>query len=120
MPIMLYPETTRRLIAAITGPTPKSGSNTVGAVAKGQWPSAHRRTTAGRRRHGAVSGRRLTGSPKNTLEIGAWRRRAWPGNATPELRRDYALFPNYVIYRSRGCWRVRLGADETTIAVEIK
>jgi hypothetical protein len=66
----------------------------------------------------------VEGTPKDTLEIPdpEWRRRAWPGNATPELRRDYAFVPNYVIYPSRGCWQftVRIGADETRITIELK
>jgi hypothetical protein len=64
----------------------------------------------------------LDGTPKDALDIDEWRRRAWPGNATPEIRRDYAFVPNYVLYPSRGCWQftVRIGADETRITIEIK
>jgi hypothetical protein len=64
----------------------------------------------------------VAGMPKNALEIEDWRRRAWPGNATPDVRRDYAFVPNYVIYPSPGCWQftVRIGADETQITIEVK
>jgi len=64
----------------------------------------------------------VAGTPKDALDIDQWRRRAWPGNATPEARRDYAWVPNYVIYPSRGCWQftVRLGAEETRITIELK
>jgi hypothetical protein len=64
----------------------------------------------------------LDGTPKSSLDIDEWRRRAWPGNATAEVRRDYAFVPNYVIYPSRGCWQftVRIGTDETRITIEIK
>ena len=82
-----------------------------------------------------ITGRRLDGEgiarfqddgvggiPKDALDIDDWRRRAWPGNATPEVRRDYAFVPNYVIFPSPGCWQftVRLGAEDTRITIEIK
>ena len=64
----------------------------------------------------------VDGVPKDALDIETWRRRAWPGNATPEVRRDYAFVPNYVIYPSPGCWQftVRLGTEDTRITIEIK
>jgi hypothetical protein len=64
----------------------------------------------------------VEGTPTNLLDIDKPWNRAWPGNATPELRRDYAFVPNYVIYPSRGCWQftVRLGEDETRITIEIR
>jgi hypothetical protein len=64
----------------------------------------------------------VEGIPKDALDIDEWRRGAWPGNATPEVRRDYAFVPNYVIYPSPGCWQftVRLGAEVTRITIEIK
>jgi hypothetical protein len=64
----------------------------------------------------------VEGTPKNALDIDKPWNRAWPGNATPELRHDYAFVPNYVIFPSRGCWQftVRLGEDETRITIEVK
>jgi hypothetical protein len=64
----------------------------------------------------------VEGIPKDALDIEEWRRGAWPGNATPDVRRDYAFVPNYVIYPSPGCWQftVRLGAQESRITIEIK
>jgi hypothetical protein len=64
----------------------------------------------------------VEGTPRNTLDIDEPWNRAWPGNATPEVRRDYAFVPNYVIYPGRGCWQftVRLGEDETRITIEIR
>ena len=64
----------------------------------------------------------VEGIPKDALDIEDWRRRAWPGNATPEVRRAYAFVPNYVLYSSPGCWQftVRLGADETRITIEVR
>jgi hypothetical protein len=64
----------------------------------------------------------VDGTPKNSLDIDDWRRRAAPGNATPEARRDYAWVPNYVIYPSRGCWQftVRFGTEETRITIDVK
>ena len=64
----------------------------------------------------------VEGTPRNALDIDKPWNRAWPGNATPEVRRDYAFVPNYVIYPSRGCWQftVRLGEDETRITIAIR
>jgi len=64
----------------------------------------------------------VTGIPEDALDIDKPWNRAWPGNATPQLRRDYAFVPNYVIYPGRGCWQftVRLGEDETRITIEIR
>lgn len=64
----------------------------------------------------------VDGIPKDALDIEEWRRRAWPSNATPEVRREYAFVPNYIIYPSPGCWQftVRLGQDETRITIELK
>jgi hypothetical protein len=66
----------------------------------------------------------IEGTPKDSLEIPdpGWRRRAWPSNATPELRQDYAFVPNYVLYPSAGCWQftVRIGDDETRITIAVK
>jgi hypothetical protein len=64
----------------------------------------------------------VDGMPKDALDIDNPWGRAWPGNATPEVRRAYAFVPNYVLYPSPGCWQftVRLGADETRITIEIK
>jgi len=64
----------------------------------------------------------VDGTPREALEIDNPWNGAWPGNATPEVRREYAFVPNFVVYPSRGCWRftVRLGEDETTITIEIK
>ena len=81
---------------------------------------------AGRRLDGEGTARfqdgGVEGIPKDALDIDNWRRRAWPGNATAEVRRDYAFVPNYVIYPSPGCWQftVRLGSEETRITIEIK
>ena len=60
------------------------------------------------------------GTPKDALGIEDWRRRTWPSNATPEVRRDYAFVPNYVIYPSPGCWQftVTIGAETMRITIE--
>jgi hypothetical protein len=64
----------------------------------------------------------VEGTPANALDIDKPWNRAWPSNATPEVRRDYAFVPNYVLYPSRGCWQftVRLGENETRITIEIR
>jgi hypothetical protein len=64
----------------------------------------------------------VDGTPRNALDIDKSWNRAWPSNATPEVRRDYAFVPNYVIYPGRGCWQftVRLGEEETRITIEIR
>jgi hypothetical protein len=65
-----------------------------------------------------------SGTPKDALEIADpdWRRRAWPGNATADLKAAYAFVPNYVIYPSPGCWAfdVEIGAAKTQIVIDIK
>jgi hypothetical protein len=66
----------------------------------------------------------VTGTPKTTLEIPEpeWRRRAWPGNATADVRRDFAFVPDYVIYPGPGCWEftARIGSVESRVTIAMK
>lgn len=138
-PVSPVEDPVRAIIGPITGQHPAWLID----GASGQWESPETRVKTlwvfSKKASGPlhIEGRRLDGegalrfqdggfegTPKDALEIPdpEWRRRAWPGNATPEVRRDYAWVPNYVLYPSRGCWEftVRLGTEDTRITIEIK
>jgi hypothetical protein len=130
-----YPE----IIGPITGQSPAwliDGSAGHAGIAderiKTLWVLAKRAAgdlrISGRRLDGDGSARfqdgGVDGTPGDALEIPdpEWRRRAWPGNATAEVKAAYAFVPNYVIYPSRGCWAfdVAIGTELTRIVIEIK
>src|SRR4051812_15623453 len=104
-------------VAPMTGQSPAWLIDT----SSGHWESANARIKTlwvlSKKASGAlhIEGRRLDGdgtaqfqdggvegTPKGVLEIDKPWNRAWPSNATPDLRRDYAFVPNYVLYPSPG------------------